>query len=81
LIPLWKDVVVDLDTPVSAFLKLKKAGSKFLLESVEKGEKLGRYSFIGLNPSPVLRINNNTMILNDEEIYFQNDNFLEVFLY
>jgi anthranilate synthase component 1 len=50
LIPVYKEILADLETPVSAFLKLKgKTG--FLLESVEGGEKWARYSFIGSNPS------------------------------
>ena len=42
------DIAGDLDTPVSAFLKLASFAPRFLLESVEGGERLGRYSFIGL---------------------------------
>ena len=50
LIPVYKEILADLETPLSAFLKLKgKTG--FLLESVEGGEKWARYSFIGSNPS------------------------------
>ena len=41
------DIAADLDTPVSAFLKLKPFKPRFLLESVEGGERLARYSFIG----------------------------------
>lgn len=49
LIPIYREIVADVDTPVSAFLKLAGPTS-FLLESVEGGETLGRYSFIGLEP-------------------------------
>ncbi|GBE04485.1 anthranilate synthase component 1 [bacterium BMS3Abin10] len=50
LIPVYKEILADLDTPLSAFLKLKgKTG--FLLESAEGGEKWARYSFIGGDPS------------------------------
>ena len=42
------DIAADLDTPVSAYMKLKPFGPRFLLESVESGERLARYSFIGL---------------------------------
>ncbi|MCK5286526.1 MAG: anthranilate synthase component I [Thermodesulfovibrionia bacterium] len=49
LIPVYREILADLETPLSAFLKLKgKTG--FLLESVEGGEKWARYSFIGSNP-------------------------------
>src|SRR4051812_37728029 len=41
------DIAADLDTPVSAYLKLKPFKPRFLLESVEGGERLARYSFIG----------------------------------
>jgi anthranilate synthase component 1 len=41
------DITGDLDTPVSAFMKLAAFSPRFLLESVEGGERLGRYSFIG----------------------------------
>jgi anthranilate synthase component 1 len=41
------DIAADLDTPVSAYLKLRPFGTRFLLESVEGGERLARYSFIG----------------------------------
>jgi len=47
--PLIREIPADLETPVSAFLKLRTHGARFLLESVELGENLGRYSFIGLD--------------------------------
>ncbi|MDP1809550.1 MAG: anthranilate synthase component I [Actinomycetota bacterium] len=50
LIPLYREIVADVDTPVSAFLKLGRGADSFLLESVEGGETLGRYSFIGIDP-------------------------------
>jgi len=46
-----RDIPADLETPVSAYMKLRPAGARFLLESVEGGEKLGRYSFIGVGSS------------------------------
>jgi anthranilate synthase component 1 len=58
VVPVWREVVADLETPVSAFLKAglaAAAGShSFLLESVEGGERWGRYSFIGLDPFLVM---------------------------
>ena len=42
------DITADLDTPVSAYMKLKAFKPCFLLESVEGGERLARYSFLGL---------------------------------
>ncbi len=50
IIPIWKELPVDLDTPVSLYKKLDGDGYSFLLESLEGGENWGRYSFIGLNP-------------------------------
>lgn len=55
LVPVYREMVADLETPVSAFLKVASGESAaFLLESVEQGEKLGRYSFIGYRPSVVI---------------------------
>ena len=47
------DLVVDLDTPVSAFLKLAPLAPRYLLESVEGGERVGRWSFLGFGPDPL----------------------------
>src|SRR5437660_616500 len=54
LIPLQESVIDDLETPVSAFLKLRGDGPAFLLESADQG-RVGRYSFIGFRPRSVLR--------------------------
>ena len=54
LIPVYREIVADLETPVSAFLKINRGGYSFLLESVEGGERLARYSFIGTEPYHVL---------------------------
>jgi len=48
------ELAADLETPVSLYLKLRGEGPSFLLESVEGGERLGRYSFIGLHPLRIL---------------------------
>jgi anthranilate synthase component I len=50
IIPIWKEIAVDFDTPVSLFAKLGENNYSFLLESLEGGEKWGRYSFIGFRP-------------------------------
>ncbi len=52
------DITADLDTPVSAFLKLTPFQPRFLLESVEGGDRLGRYSFIGFGPAFEWRLQN-----------------------
>jgi anthranilate synthase component 1 len=54
LVPIYREIVADLDTPVSAFLKIKRGGYSFLLESVEGGEHAARYSFVGTEPYQVL---------------------------
>ena len=52
----WTTLVADLETPVSAFLKLADGrANSFLFESVEGGEIRGRYSFIGLKPDLIWR--------------------------
>lgn len=51
LIPVCREIMADMETPVSAFLKIKEGKYSFLLESVEGGEKWARYSFLGSNPS------------------------------
>ena len=55
VVPVYREVVADLETPVSAYLKVARGKHSFLLESVEGGERLARYSFIGTEPYRVLR--------------------------
>jgi anthranilate synthase component 1 len=55
-VPVCKELVADLLTPVSAFLKVAEHSDyAFLLESVEGGEHVGRYSFLGKDPFLILR--------------------------
>jgi anthranilate synthase component 1 len=54
VIPVCTDLLADFETPVSAYAKLKSAGPSYLLESVEGGETLSRYSFIGCRPRKVI---------------------------
>jgi anthranilate synthase component 1 len=53
VIPVYTDLMADFETPVSAYAKLKDGGPAYLLESVEGGENLNRYSFIGCRPRKV----------------------------
>jgi len=53
LIPIYTEVYADLETPVSAYLKLRRGENTFLLESVEGGTQVGRYSFLGRDPSVI----------------------------
>ncbi len=55
-VPIYREIVADLETPVSAFLKINRGSNSFLLESVEGGQRLARYSFIGTEPYKVLAI-------------------------
>jgi len=55
LVPIYREVTADLETPVSAFLKVRTGKYSFLLESVEGGERMARYSFIGTQPYRVVR--------------------------
>ncbi len=50
VIPVWRELLADLTTPVSLFARCVKEGEGFLLESVDRGESWGRWSFIGRNP-------------------------------
>jgi anthranilate synthase component I len=62
LIPIYRELPADLDTPVSVYLKLAGHGASYLLESVEGGEQVGRYSFIGIEPNAVLSFNGRSYI-------------------
>ncbi len=55
LIPVTRRLLADLETPLSAYRKIRGLGESFLFESVEGGEHLGRYSFVGCNPRAVIR--------------------------
>lgn len=56
LVPVWREIVADLETPVSAYLKVSNGGPGFLLESIEGGERIARYSFLGTEPYRVLEV-------------------------
>ncbi len=60
------DIAADLDTPVSAYLKLRDLKPRFLLESVEGGERLARYSFLGFGEALSVRIEADAMTVNGE---------------
>ena len=68
-VPLMREVLADLDTPLSAFLKLANGPYSYLFESVQGGEKWGRYSIIGLPCRKVIRISGyEVSILQDGKI-------------
>src|SRR6201996_9515712 len=55
LIPVTRRILADFETPLSAYRKIRGAGESFLFESVEGGEHIGRYSFVGCNPRAVIK--------------------------
>src|SRR5438034_2538230 len=55
LIPVTRRLLADFETPLSAYKKIRGQGESFLFESVEGGEHLGRYSFVGCNPRAVIK--------------------------
>src|SRR5512142_1774515 len=55
LIPVTRRVLADVETPLSAYRKIRGPSESFLFESVEGGEHLGRYSFVGCNPRAIIR--------------------------
>ena len=57
VVPVWREVLADLETPLSAFAKLVGERDGFLLESVEHGERWGRFSFLGRSPALTLIAN------------------------
>jgi len=62
LVPVYRTLLADLETPVSVYLKLTQDGqAAFLLESVEGGEQVGRYSFIGVNPRGIITVTDGVM--------------------
>ena len=65
VIPLFEKIPADLDTPVSAFIKLAATKKQsFLLESIEGGEKLARYSFLGFDPFMLIKSDGNKLTVN-----------------
>ena len=59
LIPVTRRLLADFETPLSAYCKIRGHGESFLFESVEGGEHLGRYSFVGCNPRAIIRQSGN----------------------
>jgi anthranilate synthase component 1 len=57
--PVYREINADLETPVSAYLKIARGNYSFLLESVEGGERLARYSFLGTEPAAVIKTGSN----------------------
>lgn len=65
LIPVYREVIADLENPVSAFMKLDSGGNTFLLESVERGGRFGRYSFVGVDPATIFSMAGGVVRISD----------------
>jgi anthranilate synthase component 1 len=63
LIPIYTEILSDLETPLSLLIKLKKTKNPFLLESIVGGEHIARYSFVGTNPYQIIKSKNDIIIL------------------
>src|SRR5260221_5293617 len=63
LLPLYCDILADMETPVSAYCKTAQRPYSFLLESVSGGEQVARYSFIGIDPYMVMTHKGDTAIV------------------
>jgi anthranilate synthase component 1 len=61
LVPVYREILADMETPVSALCKIDNGNYAFLLESVEGGENIAQYSFLGSNPSLIFWSKNNTV--------------------
>ncbi len=66
LVPLRHTFIDDCETPVSAYLKLRGEGPSFLLESAEQGQRFGRWSFLGVQPRAVMRLDDGELTVNGE---------------
>ena len=66
VVPIYKELFADFETPVSVYHKVSNSQYSFLLESVEKGEKLGRYSFVGIKPYEIIRVKNGKVYIERE---------------
>ena len=67
-VPLVREVLADLDTPLSTYLKLANTPYSYLFESVQGGEKWGRYSIIGLPCRKIIKVNNRRITIEDDGV-------------
>ena len=71
LVPLRHTFIDDIETPVSAYLKLRGEGPSFLLESAEQGGSVGRWSFLGVQPRTVIRLDDGVLTVGGEQGAFE----------
>jgi anthranilate synthase component 1 len=67
VVPLRHTFIADTETPVSAYLKLRGSGPSFLLESAEGGQRVGRWSFLGVHPRSVIRLDGGALTVGGSE--------------
>jgi anthranilate synthase component 1 len=67
LIPVYREILADMETPVSALKRLCARPYVFLLESVEGGEKWARYSFVGADPQVIFQVSGEEVLIRDHE--------------
>ncbi len=65
LIPLYKEILADMDTPVTALRKIDNGDHTFLFESVEGGERWGRFSFLGTSPRIIITLRGNQISIKE----------------
>ena len=65
LIPVYREILADVETPVSVLMKLQNKDHVYLLESVEGGEKWGRYSFLGTEAGVIFRVHGDKVMIED----------------
>jgi anthranilate synthase component 1 len=71
VVPLRHTFISDTETPVSAYLRLRGEGPSFLLESAEQGQRFGRWSFLGVQPRAVIRLENGVLTVGGEQRDFE----------
>jgi anthranilate synthase component 1 len=78
VVPLRHTYIDDVETPVSAYLKLRGDGPSFLLESAEQGQRVGRWSFLGVQPRTTIRLDDGTLTVGGEERPLETDPYAAV---
>jgi anthranilate synthase component I len=73
-IPLMREVLADFDTPLSTYMKLCAAPYSYLFESVQGGEKWGRYSIIGLPAKKIITVNGNQITITEKNVILEKYN-------
>jgi anthranilate synthase component 1 len=71
VVPLRHTFISDTETPVSAYLRLRGEGPSFLLESAEQGQRFGRWSFLGVQPRSVIRLEDGVLTVGGEQREFE----------